>query len=230
MHTHKYASRADLTPLEALQILKDGNSRFIQNLKINRNHLQQVNDTSEGQWPFAAVLSCSDSRTSAELLFDQGLGDIFSVRLAGNIASIFAIGSLEYACKYLDTKVILVLGHTQCGAIKAACDSLEDGNIHNILDLINPAVETETETLIERNSGNRVFVENVTHNNVHHQIQLVLENSEIIRTLISENKLGIAGGVYDVQSGEVHFYPEDEVFNRSQILNNLKYSEIYEKI
>jgi carbonic anhydrase len=230
MHTHKYASRADLTALEALQILKDGNSRFIQNLKINRNHLQQVNDTSEGQWPFASVLSCSDSRTSAELLFDQGLGDIFSVRLAGNIASIFAIGSLEYACKYLDTKVILVLGHTQCGAIKAACDNLEDGNIHNILDLINPAVEVETETVTERNSGNSAFVNNVAHNNVHHQIQLILENSEIIRTLIAENKLGIAGGVYDVQSGEVHFYPEDEVFNRSQILNNLKHSEIYEKV
>jgi carbonic anhydrase len=230
MHTHKYASRADLTPLEALQILKDGNSRFIQNLKMDQNHLQQINDTSNGQWPFAAVLSCSDSRTSAELVFDQGLGDIFSVRLAGNIATIYAIGSLEYACKYLDTKVILVLGHKQCGAIKAACDNLEDGNIHNILDMIAPAVEAETETLVERNSENQVFVENVTHNNVHYQIQLILENSEIIRTLIAENKLGIAGGVYDVQSGEVLFYPEDEVFNRSQILNNLKQSEIYEKI
>lgn len=222
MHTHPFASRAALTPEEALQILKEGNDRFIQNLKINRNNLQQVNDTSEGQWPFAAVLSCSDSRTSAELIFDQGLGDIFSVRLAGNIASVYAIGSLEYACKYLGTKIILVLGHTSCGAVKAACDELEDGNIHNILGLIAPAVQAESTTTEDRTSGNKAFVENVTHLNVHHQIQGILNSSAIIREMIADKKIGIAGGVYDIQSGKVNFYQEDEVFDGRQVTEAIK--------
>lgn len=229
MHTHPFASRASLTPQEALQILKEGNDRFIQNLKINRNNLQQVNDTSEGQWPFASVLSCSDSRTSAELIFDQGLGDIFSVRLAGNIASVFAIGSLEYACKYLGTKIILVLGHTSCGAVKAACDELEDGNIHNILDLIAPAVQAETSVADERNSTNKTFVDNVTHLNVHHQIQTILNTSDIIREMIEQKKVGIAGGVYDIQSGKVNFYKEDEVFDNNQLYAALKNNFSYAK-
>lgn len=230
MHAHPYASRALITPQEALQILKEGNDRFIQNLKVNRNHLQQVNDTSDGQWPFAAVLSCSDSRTSTELVFDQGLGDIFSVRLAGNIATVYAIGSLEYACKYLGTKIILVLGHTSCGAVKAACDELEDGNIHNILDMIAPAVESETTTVEDRHSHNKVFVDNVTHLNVHHQIQTILNDSAIIREMIEQKKVGIAGGVYDVQSGIVNFYKENEVFDNNQIFETLKENFSYAKV
>src|SRR5688500_14495 len=157
-----------ITPQQALDILKEGNKRFIQNLKVNRNLLEQVNETREGQWPFAVILSCIDSRTSSELIFDQGLGDIFSIRIAGNIVNTDIIGSVEYACKVAGSKLIVVLGHTQCGAIKGACDHLEMGNLTELLSKIQPAVYLETQTTLpeNRNSDNTEFVENVSTLNV----------------------------------------------------------------
>src|ERR1043165_45727 len=136
MRTHNKESQSTMTPSMAIEILKDGNKRFVNNLKFNRNLLQQVNETRDGQWPFATVLSCSDSRTSAELIFDQGLGDIFSVRIAGNIVNEDILGSMEFACKVAGSKIIVVLGHTKCGAVKGACDNVELGKLTILLDKI----------------------------------------------------------------------------------------------
>src|SRR3989337_2177756 len=132
-----------ITPQKALEILKEGNQRFIRNLKVNRNLLEQVNETRDGQWPFAVILSCIDSRTSAELIFDQGLGDIFSIRIAGNIINEDILGSMEYACEIANSKLIVVLGHTKCGAIVSACDNFEMGHLTNLLNKLKPAIEEE---------------------------------------------------------------------------------------
>ncbi len=212
MKAHSKETQASLTPALALEILKEGNARFMKNLKTQRDLLEQVNDTRDGQWPFAAILGCSDSRVTGELLFDQGLGDLFSVRLAGNIASEYAIASLEFAVKYLGAKIILVLGHTSCGAVKGTCDNLEDGMLHNIFSLIKPAVEAEKTEVDNRNSANNNFVKKVTHLNVAVQMKRVLTESKTIRDLIADKKVGMAGAVYDVKTGAVEFY-ENDIFS-----------------
>lgn len=205
MKAHTKETQESITPQKALQFLKEGNSRFLNNLKINRNLLEQVNDTRDGQFPFASILSCSDSRTSAELIFDQGLGDIFSVRLAGNVASPYAIGSLEFACKYLGSKIIVVLGHTQCGAVKGACDNFKDGNITQLLEQIVPAVEMEQETKENRHSHNADFVHNVMLNNVAFQIRRIYALSPMLAQMKIDGQIDIVGGIYDVATGEVKF-------------------------
>src|SRR3954468_11799472 len=166
MKTLTKEMQAAITPTMALEILKEGNKRFINNLKINRNLLQQVNETVDGQHPFAVVLSCIDSRTSAELIFDQGLGDIFSIRIAGNIINEDILGSMEFACKIAGSKFILVLGHQKCGAIKGACDHVDLGHLSILLAKIEPAIQEETKTHKDRHSGNAEFVENVARINV----------------------------------------------------------------
>lgn len=205
MKAHTKETQESITPQKALQFLKEGNSRFLNNLKINRNLLEQVNDTRDGQFPFASILSCSDSRTSAELIFDQGLGDIFSVRLAGNVASLYAIGSLEFACKYLGSKIIVVLGHTHCGAVKGACDNFKDGNITQLLEQIVPAVEMEQETKENRHSHNADFVHNVMLNNVAFQIRRIYALSPMLAQMKTDGQIDIVGGIYDVATGEVKF-------------------------
>jgi len=166
MKAHSAETQATITPLKALQFLKEGNARFVNNLKINRNLLEQVNDTRDGQWPFAVILSCIDSRTSAELIFDQGLGDIFSIRIAGNILNEDILGSMEFATNVVGSRIIVVLGHTKCGAIKGACDNLEMGHLTTLLKKIQPAVTAETSTADNRNSKNSEFVEKVASLNV----------------------------------------------------------------
>src|ERR1044071_7986665 len=153
MRTHNKETQSTITPSMAVEILKDGNKRFINNLKFNRNLLQQVNETRNGQWPFAIVLSCIDSRTSAELIFDQGLGDIFSVRIAGNIVNEDILGSMEFACKIAGSKFIVVLGHTKCGAVKGACDGVKMGNLTHLLSKLEPALHEERQTKVNRTSG-----------------------------------------------------------------------------
>ena len=159
MKAHTKETQENLTPRMALETLKEGNQRFIKNLKAQRDLLGQVNDTREGQFPFATILSCIDSRTSAELIFDQGLGDIFSVRIAGNIVNTDIIGSMEFACKVAGSKLIVVLGHTNCGAVKGACDHVEMGNLTELLSKIQPAVYQEKTTTENRTSSNKEFVE-----------------------------------------------------------------------
>jgi carbonic anhydrase len=209
MKHHYWENRETITPQKAFEYLKEGNERFINNLKVNRDHLDLVNATAEGQFPFAAILSCSDSRTSAEIVFDQGLGDIFSVRLAGNIASLNAIASLEFSCKVLGSKLIVVLGHTSCGAIKGACDRVELGNIQTLLEQIYPAVDAETAETENRTSKNKYFVENVAKLNVEQQIKQILTQSPILNEMIQQQEIGIVGGMYNVKTGKVEFYSDD---------------------
>jgi len=205
MYTHSKEFRDRLTPDLALTLLKEGNERFVNNLVANRNLLQQVNATADGQYPFATILSCMDSRTSAELIFDQGLGDIFSIRVAGNVVNDDILGSMEYATKVVGTKVILVLGHTKCGAITGACDQVELGHLTSLLHKIKPAIDQESTVLENRSGKNGEFVNKVTSINVNHSIEQIRRQSEIIRTLESEGKLKIIGGLYDVKSGAVNF-------------------------
>jgi carbonic anhydrase len=206
MKAHTKETQNTVTPARALEFLKEGNYRFVNNLKINRNLLNQVNETRNGQFPFASILSCSDSRTSTELIFDQGLGDIFSVRLAGNIASVNAIGSLEFACKYLGSKIIVVLGHTHCGAVKGACDDFKEGNITELLKEIKPAVANENTTSENRNSSNDEFVSNVMIKNVELQIKNIYAKSPLLTQMEASGQIAIVGGAYDVTTGEVTFY------------------------
>jgi carbonic anhydrase len=197
-----------ITPAMALDLLKEGNKRFISNLKFNRNLLQQANDTSDGQHPFAVILSCIDSRTSAELIFDQGLGDVFSVRIAGNIVNEDILGSMEFGCKVAGSKIIVVLGHTKCGAIKGACDHVEMGNLTALLSKITPAVENEIQTLENRNANNSVFVENVAAINVKQTVNAIMERSPILSEMINNGQIGIIGGMHNISTGEVTFYSD----------------------
>ena len=195
-----------ITPTMALNLLKDGNKRFVNNLKINRNLLQQANDTSDGQHPFAVILSCIDSRTSAELIFDQGLGDIFSARIAGNIVNEDILGSMEFGCKVAGTKIIVVLGHTKCGAVKGACDNVALGNLTGLIEKIKPAVNQETTTTENRTSSNANFVENVAELNVSLSVKNILLKSPIIAEMVKNEEITIVGGVQDISSGEVKFF------------------------
>lgn len=205
MRVHTKKSRDLLTPDEALQFLIEGNERFINNIKLNRNLLQQVNETSAGQFPFATILSCIDSRTSAELIFDQGLGDIFSIRIAGNVLNEDILGSMEFACKIAGSKLIVVLGHTNCGAIIGACDDVRLGHLTSLIQKIKPAVESETVTKENRNGNNIEFVKNVTINNVKLAVMEIRNRSSILKQMEAENKIKITGGFYDVETGKVNF-------------------------
>ena len=195
-----------ITPAMALELLKDGNKRFVNNLKINRNLLQQANDTSGGQHPFAVILSCIDSRTSAELIFDQGLGDIFSIRIAGNIINEDILGSMEFGCKVAGSKIIIVLGHTKCGAIKGACDHVEMGNLTSLLSKIRPAVDDELTIAENRNSSNSEFVEKVAVINVQRTVKSILQRSPILKEMIESGEIGIVGGTHDITTGQVAFF------------------------
>lgn len=207
MRTLNKETLLHLTPELALQKLKEGNGRFMNNIKAHHDLLTQVNETSQGQFPFAAILSCIDSRTSAELIFDQGLGDVFSIRIAGNILNQDILGSMEFACKYAGSKLIVVLGHTKCGAIESACNNLQaEGNLPVLLNKIKPAVELETETKENRNATNKSFVDNVTSINVHITVDKIKEQSPLLDAMEKEGKIKIVGGLYDLDTGKVTFY------------------------
>lgn len=196
VRSHTYDSQQALTPDSVLQTLKKGNERFVNNLKSNRNLLEQINDTSEGQFPIAIILSCMDSRTSVELIFDLGLGDVFSARVAGNIINNDMLGSMEYACKVAGSKLIVVLGHTHCGAIKGACAGVELNHLTGLLAKIKPAIELV---------GN-ADVEKVAEQNVLLTIQQIKTNSSVLADMIQAGEIGIIGGMYDIETGKVNFY------------------------
>ena len=205
MRTHKEISRKEMTPVQALEILKEGNQRFLNNIRINRDLLKLVDEHTESQAPFAAILGCSDSRVPVEIVFDQGLGDLFVVRLAGNIASINAIGSLEFSCKLLGSKIILVLGHTSCGAVKAACDRTYLGNLETLVKSIEPAVHDESVAHLSRDSSDKDFLKKVTILNIRHQINTIYNQSEILRRMLDSGQIILVGALYDVNSGDVRF-------------------------
>jgi carbonic anhydrase len=210
MKTLNKELQASITPRKALEILKEGNTRFVQNLKAHRDLLEQANDTRDGQWPFAVILSCIDSRTSAELIFDQGLGDIFSVRIAGNIVNTDILGSMEFACKVAGSKLVVVLGHSKCGAVKGACDHVEMGNLTELLSKIQPAVYQENETLTNRTASNGPFVENVAKINVKRNVKNIIERSFILEQMVENGEIGIVGAMHDLETGNVTFYNDVE--------------------
>jgi carbonic anhydrase len=207
MRAHTKESQDTMTPDKAQQFLVEGNERFLNNLKANRNLLQQVNDTVDGQFPFATILSCIDSRVSAELVFDQGLGDIFSVRIAGNFVNVDILGSMEFACKLAGSKLIVVLGHTSCGAIKGACDRAKLGNLTKLLQKIEPAVDAVNDPVQEdlRNSKNIDFVDRVAAKNVELTIKKIRKDSPVLKNMEEMDDVKIVGAMYSVETGKVDF-------------------------
>jgi len=208
MKAHTKETQSTMTPDKSLQYLKEGNQRFQNNLKANRNLLEQVNDTSDGQFPFATILSCIDSRVSAELVFDQGLGDVFSVRIAGNFVNSDILGSMEFTCKLAGTKLIVVLGHTACGAVKGACDDARLGNLTGMLAKIKPAVKAviEPKDPSVRNSKNIEFVDNVATKNVQLTIDRIVEESDVLADMQNNGEIKIIGAMYDINTGAVNFF------------------------
>jgi carbonic anhydrase len=208
MRTLTKEMRDSLTPMQAIDILKEGNKRFVNNLKINRNLLQQVNETASGQHPFAFILSCIDSRTSAELIFDQGLGDIFSCRIAGNILNEDILGSMEFACKLAGSKVIVVLGHTKCGAIKGACEGVQMGHLTGLLEKIQSVISQEQKSSEQKPSRDPAFVDHITRLNIQHVMNEIAERSPVIADMLRNGEIALVGGLYDVETGMVHFFEQ----------------------
>ena len=207
MKAHTKITQAAITPHHAIELLKEGNHRFVARNMANRNLLDQVKDTASGQYPFATVLSCIDSRVSAELIFDQGIGDIFSARVAGNIVNEDLLGSIEFACKLAGTKVLVILGHTACGAVKGACDGAKLGNLTILLDKIIPAVNavSEPSDAGQRNSKNIDFVNEVAVKNVHMTIENTRNMSPVLKEMEDNGEIKIVGAMYDINSGKVTF-------------------------
>ena len=208
MKTQTKESQNLMTPESSLATLIEGNNRFQQNYRADRDLQQQVKTTSTGQFPFATILSCIDSRVSSELIFDQGIGDLFSIRIAGNFANTDVLGSMEFACKLAGTKLLVVLGHTACGAVKGACDDAKLGNLTSMLAKIKPAVEAtiEPEDASIRNSSNTEFVNDVSTKNVELTIEYILENSPVLKEMQSEGSIKVIGAMYDIKTGKVTFY------------------------
>jgi carbonic anhydrase len=199
----------ELTPELALNRLEEGNVRFQSNLKINRDLLEQVNRTAQGQSPFAVILSCIDSRTSAELIFDQGLGDVFSIRIAGNVLNDDILGSMEFACKLAGARLIVVMGHSACGAVKGACEGAQLGHLSGLLRKIQPSI-----ALAEQSGelpGDE-FVQGVAEKNVEHVVREIRERSQVLETMITGGEVGIVGAMYSVQTGTVRF---QEMFSKN---------------
>jgi len=208
MKAHTKESQALLNPELSLKLLKEGNKRFVEGLKANRNLMVQVTNTSQGQYPFATILSCIDSRVPAELVFDQGIGDIFGIRIAGNFVNEDILGSMEFACKLAGTKVIVVLGHTSCGAVKGACDNAKLGNLTTMLNKIKPAVSkvTQPEDPLLRNSKNIEFVNAVAEQNIILTINRIRKESPVLAEMENYGEIKIIGAMYNINTGQVNFY------------------------
>jgi carbonic anhydrase len=201
MKKHSQEYLRSLTPYQGYELLVEGNRRFVNNLQSDHDHLEMINVTREGQYPFAVILSCMDSRTSAELIFDQGLGDLFSIRVAGNIVNNDILGSIEYAVKYVGSKVLMVLGHTECGAIKSARQGVADGHITDLLKRIQPSI---TKSLLDEK--NYLFDDKVAYANVENSLEEILASSAIVKEMFASGEIGIVGGVYNIENGQVDFF------------------------
>lgn len=207
MNAQNAESRDALTPADALTLLKEGNQRYVASKPAERDLREQRRQTEAGQWPYAVVLSCVDSRVSAELVFDQGIGDIFSVRIAGNFLNEDILGSSEFGCQVAGAKAIVVLGHTRCGAIKGACDGVELGHLTGLLKKLQPAVESVPEPTDDslRNSSNADFVEAVCRANVEQTVAAIPDRSPVLRALIDSGEIAVAGAIYDITTGQVEW-------------------------
>lgn len=220
MKAHTLETQSTINPDKALQFLKEGNERFVNNLKVNRNLLEQVNDTREGQWPFAVILSCIDSRTSSELIFDQGLGDIFSIRIAGNFVNQDILGSMEFGCNVAGSKLIVVLGHSKCGALKGGLDApqiegLGMDNLNHLIYHFENCIHDIIREGEERSSKNEDLLERLTICNIHKTIEDIRHQSSTLRNLEKEGKIKIVGANYCVESGIVSWL-QDEDTNKEQ--------------
>ena len=204
-------TQAALTPADVLQLLKDGNARFLAGEPLERNFLEQVRQTAGGQYPMAAILGCIDSRVPHEIVFDKGVGDVFSARVAGNFVNTDILGSLEFAAAVAGSKVIVVLGHTECGAVKGACDNVELGNLTSTLANIAPAVYAVDDIEGPRSSANKDFVHEVAHTNVDLTVQNMVDRSPVIRGLVESGDLVVIGAMHDVSTGEVTFFEDDMI-------------------
>lgn len=207
INAHTKETQAAITPDTAIQLLKEGNKRFVENKKADRDLLKQVDDTASGQYPFATILSCIDSRVSAELIFDQGVGDVFSARVAGNVVNEDILGSIEFACKLAGTKVVVILGHTACGAVKGACDDAKLGNLTHLLKKIIPAVNAMKSDFngSEHSSKNLDFVNAVADKNVHMTIENTRQMSSVLKDMEDNGEIKIVGAMYDITNGKVTF-------------------------
>lgn len=213
MRLHTAETQASMTPEKALQFLKEGNQRFVQNMKLNRNLLEQVNNYKDGQYPFALVLSCMDSRTSAELIFDQGLGDIFSIRIAGNVLNDDIIGSMEYACKFAGAKLIMVLGHSKCGAVSGACAGKKAGSLTQLLLKLRVSINEVRYDHPKLNQNSPEFIEEVAQHNVLHSMDEILNKSQVLSELYEQGQIGFAAAYHDLDTGVVQFLEEKFVTN-----------------
>jgi carbonic anhydrase len=202
MRKHSKEYLQNLTPYQGYELLVEGNKRFINNLQSDHDHLEMINETREGQYPFAVILSCMDSRTSTELIFDQGLGDIFSIRVAGNIVNDDILASIEYATKYIGSKVLMVLGHTECGAIKSAKAGVTDGHITALLNRIQPSIAKA----MLKEEEYHLFSDNAAYANVENSLEEILTRSEIVKEMFKKGEIGLIGGVYNIETGEVDFF------------------------
>lgn len=202
MRKHSKEYLENLTPYKCYEILVEGNKRFVSNLNADHDHLEMINETREGQYPFAVILSCMDSRTSVELIFDQGLGDLFSVRVAGNIVNNDILASIEYAVKYVGSKILVVLGHTECGAIKSAKQGVKDGHITDLLKRIQPSISKA----MLKDEKEHLFHDNVAYANVENSLEEILTRSEIVKQMFEKGEIGIVGGIYNIENGEVDFF------------------------
>ena len=204
MHTQTKETQTNLTPKSALELLKKGNQRFLNKSMAERDLNAQVHATSTGQFPFACVLGCIDSRVPSELVFDQGIGDLFNVRIAGNFVNTDILGSMEFACKVAGSKLILVLGHTQCGAVKGACDHVQLGNLTTMLENFDPVLDA-TDYAGDRSSKNTEFVNLVTQKNIEMTIDKIRKESPVLNEMEKNDEILIAGALYDVADGTVSF-------------------------
>ncbi|MBL7722643.1 MAG: carbonic anhydrase [Chitinophagaceae bacterium] len=202
MRKHSKEYLENLTPYKCYEILVEGNKRFVNNLNNDHDHLEMINETREGQHPFAVILSCMDSRTSVELIFDQGLGDLFSVRVAGNIVNNDILASIEYAVKYVGSKILVVLGHTECGAIKSAKQGVKDGHITDLLKRIQPSISKA----MLKDDKEHLFHDNVAYANVENSLEEILTRSEIVKQMFEKGEIGLVGGIYNIENGEVDFF------------------------
>lgn len=223
MHTHSVETQSTMTPAKALEFLQEGNERFLGNLRANRNLQQQVMETRQGQWPFAVILGCIDSRVPAELVFDQGIGDVFSVRIAGNCITEEVVGSLEFSCKIAGAKLIVVLGHSHCGAVKGACDGVELGHLTTLLAKLKPAMDATPEPADPRlrNSDNRQFVQAVANNNVQGMAAQLTTVSPVLGAMSAAGAIDIVGAMYDVETGKVEFMAPEPRFELASSAGDL---------
>lgn len=206
MQTLTQEIQSKIEPADAIQRLKDGNARFVANRQLDRNLLQQVQNTGAGQYPFAIVLGCVDSRVAPEVVFDQGIGDIFSARIAGNFVNDDILGSMEFATRVAGAKLIVVLGHTNCGAIMGACDDVELGNLTGMLTKLKPAVDAVHISEGPRNSQNSAFVQQVAVKNVQLTVEAIKQRSPLLNEMLGKDEIAIVGAMYDVETGEVSFF------------------------